>query len=125
MRGLPACNTSMIETEPQLRRIADEAHGPHLAEGEISLLDLLVVLLELKRFIVRFVVGAAILATIVSFLLPVRYEAKIVLLPPAQNSSIGSELLGQMGSLGSLGSLASLAGGTLGNQKSSICMLPY
>ena len=54
------------------------------------------------------------LAIVVSLLLPVRYEAKIVLLPPAQNSSIGSSLLGQLGSLGALGSLASLAGGSLG-----------
>jgi len=60
----------------------------------------------------------ALLATVVSLILPTRYEAKIVLLPPAQNSSIGSALLGQVGNLGplaSLGSLASLTGaGTLG-----------
>jgi tyrosine-protein kinase Etk/Wzc len=47
-------------------------------------------------------------------LLPVQYEAKIVLLPPAQNSSLGSALLGQIGNLGALGSLASLAGGNMG-----------
>ena len=70
-----------------------------------------VLLLERKRFIVRFVLGAAALAIVVSLLLPVRYEAKIVLLPPAQNSSIGSSLLGQLGGMGALGSLASLAGG--------------
>ncbi|MGC2369635.1 MAG: GNVR domain-containing protein [Candidatus Sulfotelmatobacter sp.] len=78
------------------------------------MLDILVLLLERKRFIVRFVVGAAVLAAIVSLLLPVQYEAKIALLPPAQNSSIGSSLLGQLGSIGALGSLASLAGGSLG-----------
>jgi tyrosine-protein kinase Etk/Wzc len=55
-----------------------------------------------------------VLATVVAFLLPVRYEAKVVLLPPQQNSSISSALLGQLGNLGSLGSLASLAGGGLG-----------
>jgi uncharacterized protein involved in exopolysaccharide biosynthesis len=71
----------------------------------------LVLLVERKRFIMRLVLGAAVLATVVSFLLPVRYEAKIVLLPPQQNSSMGSALLGQ---LGNLGSLASLAGGSLG-----------
>ncbi|MGA7377228.1 MAG: GNVR domain-containing protein [Candidatus Sulfotelmatobacter sp.] len=78
------------------------------------MLDILVLLLERKRFIVRFVVGAAVLAAIVSLLLPVQYEAKIALLPPAQNSSIGSSLLGQLGGIGALGSLASLAGGSLG-----------
>ena len=78
------------------------------------MLDILVLLLERKRFIVRFVLGAFVLAIMVSLLLPVQYEAKTVLLPPAQNSSIGSALMGQLGNLGSLGSLASLAGGGLG-----------
>ena len=48
--------------------------------------------------------GAALLATVVVFLLPIRYEAKIVLLPPAQNTSLGSALLGQLGNMGALGS---------------------
>jgi uncharacterized protein involved in exopolysaccharide biosynthesis len=85
-------------------------------ESEISILDLLAILLERRRFIVRFVVGAALLATIVALVLPVRYEGKVVLLPPAQSSSIGSGLLSQLGgvgAMGSLGSLASLAGGGL------------
>jgi len=85
-------------------------------ESEISILDLLAILLESRRFIVRFVVGAALLATIVALVLPVRYEGKVVLLPPAQSSSIGSGLLSQLGgvgAMGSLGSLASLAGGGL------------
>jgi len=47
-------------------------------------------------------------------LLPVQYEGKIVLLPPAQNSSVGSALLGQLGNMGALGSLATLATGNLG-----------
>ena len=50
----------------------------------------------------RFVLGAFLLAIVVSLLLPVQYEAKTVLLPPAQNSSIGSALMGQLGNLGSL-----------------------
>jgi tyrosine-protein kinase Etk/Wzc len=104
----------MIQTEVQPEPIIDKRKAdPFQPETEISLLDILVLLLSRKRFIARFVSGAAVLATIVAFLLPVRYEAKIVLLPPAQNSSIGSSLLGQLGGLGSLGSLASLAGGGL------------
>jgi tyrosine-protein kinase Etk/Wzc len=83
-------------------------------EPEISMLDFVVLIAERKRFVIRFVLGAALLATVVAFVLPIRYEAKIVLLPPSQNSSIGSSLLGQLGSLGSLGSLATLAGGSLG-----------
>lgn len=105
----------MIQTETQREPMVDEREvDPSPVETEISLLDILVLLLEHKRFIVRFVLGAALLATVVAFLLPVRYEAKIILLPPAQNSSIGSSLMGQLGGVGALGSLASLAGGGLG-----------
>jgi len=105
----------MIQTEIQTEPIAHEKEAdPSRTETEVSVLDILVLLAGRNRFIVRFVLGAAVLATVVSLLLPVRYEAKIVLLPPQQNSSVGSALLGQLGSMGSLGSLAALAGGGLG-----------
>ncbi len=105
----------MIQTEVQPEPITEETHSDRSPEeSEVSVLDIVVLLLERKRFIFRFVLGAAVLAAIVSLLLPVQYEAKIALLPPAQNSSIGSSLLGQLGSIGALGSLASLAGGSLG-----------
>ena len=102
----------MLRTEIQPDTILSDPSDLR-PEGELSLLDLTALLVAHKRFILRFVSGAAVLATIVAFLLPVRYEANIVLLPPAQNSSLGSSLLGQLGNLGSLGSLASLAGGNL------------
>lgn len=100
-------------TQPE-RHVNEESIDAFRTETEVSFLDVLVLLLENKRFIARFVVGAAVAATIVALLLPIRYEAKIVLMPPAQNSSIGSNLLGQLGNLGALGSLASMAGGGLG-----------
>jgi tyrosine-protein kinase Etk/Wzc len=87
---------------------------PFRPEAEVSLLDVLILLLEHRRFIGVFVMCAAALSVVVAFILPVRYEAKVVLLPPAQNSSVASALLGQLGNLGGLGSLASLAGGNLG-----------
>ncbi|MGA9806817.1 MAG: Wzz/FepE/Etk N-terminal domain-containing protein, partial [Candidatus Sulfotelmatobacter sp.] len=105
----------MIRTEIQPEPILDETNGdPSRTETDVSLLDLLVLLVGRKRFIVRFVLGAAVLSIVVSLLLPIRYEAKVVLLPPQQNSSIGSALMGQLGNLGALGSLASLTGGGLG-----------
>jgi tyrosine-protein kinase Etk/Wzc len=52
---------------------------------------------------------------VVSLLLPNRYEAKIVLMPPSQSSSAGSALLGQLGNIGSLGSLASMTGLSMKN----------
>jgi len=99
---------TIIEAEPILR---EENASVSRADTELSLLDITVLLVARKRFVIRFVLGAAALATLVAFLLPVRYEAKIVLLPPQQNSSMASALLGQMGNLGGLGSLTSLAGG--------------
>ena len=87
---------------------------PHQPEADISLLDNVIVLLENRRFIGLFVLAAAVLSTVVAFLLPIRYEGKVALLPPAQNSSLGSALLGQLGNMGALGSLASLASGNLG-----------
>jgi len=105
----------MIRTEIQPVPIVEEKNVDLSgAEIEVSVLDLLVLLVGRKRFIVRFVLGAVVLSIVVSLLLPIRYEAKVVLLPPQQNSSIGSALIGQLGNLGSLGSLASLAGGGLG-----------
>ncbi len=102
----------MIQTEIQPEPTTHEMEtNPSRTETEVSVLDILVLLAGHKRFIVRFVVGAAVLATVISLLLPNQYEAKVVLLPPQQNSSVSSALLGQ---LGSLGSLASLAGGNLG-----------
>jgi uncharacterized protein involved in exopolysaccharide biosynthesis len=93
---------TMVPAEPIAE--TQEADVP-AAESEVSLLDFLVLLAGSKRFILRLVLAAALLATIVSFLLPVRYQATILLLPPAQTSSISSALLGQLGNLGSLGAL--------------------
>jgi len=104
----------MIRTETQPEPIISESNHPLPGDSELPFLDILIIFLQRKRFIVRFVVGAALVSTLVAFLLPVRYEAKVTLLPPAQNSSIASSLLGQLGGMGALGSLASLAGGGLG-----------
>ena len=93
---------TMVPAEP----IAD-THDADIppAETEVSLLDFLVLLAGSKRFIIRFVLAATVLAAIGSFLLPVRYQATVLLLPPTQTSSISSALLGQLGNLGSLGAL--------------------
>lgn len=87
------------------------------SQGESSLLDLTVLLVRHKRFILRFVGAITLLAVAVSLLLPVEYEGTAVLLPPSQNTSMASAMLGQlggsggtMGSLGALGALGALAG---------------
>jgi tyrosine-protein kinase Etk/Wzc len=102
----------MIHTEIQPELIINEGSTDSSPiETEVSPLDMLALFVAHRRFIMRFVLGAAVLALLIAFLLPVRYEAKTVLLPPTENSSVGSALLGQFGNMGALGSLASLAGG--------------
>jgi tyrosine-protein kinase Etk/Wzc len=105
-------DTEVVQNEP----IAYKETGDlSQTETKVSLLDILVLLAGKKRFIVRFVLCAAVLATVVSFVLQNRYEAKIVLMPPSQSSSAGSALLGQLGNMGSLGSLASMTGLSMKN----------
>lgn len=79
------------------------------AESEVSLLDLLIVLVERKRVILLATAACAFLSIVVSLVLPASYTATAVLLPPQQNSSLASTLMSQIG--GSLGSVAALAGG--------------
>ena len=91
-----------------------EENGPEPQNriSEVSVLDVVLLLVQKKRFILRFVLGAIVLAIALALILPVSYEAQVVLLPPSgQGSSLASALLGQIGSLGSLGSLSAVAGG--------------
>ena len=78
---------------------------------EISLLDLLLLIAERKRLVLAFTFGFALLAIVISLLLPVRYTATATILPPQQNSSMGAALASQ---LGNLGGVAALAGSSLG-----------
>ena len=77
---------------------------------DISVLDLLIVLAERKRVILWVTATFAIVAIVISLLLPKRYTATVILLPPQQSSSIGDVLDSQ---LGNLGGIAALAGGNL------------
>ena len=91
---------------------AQGAAGRAANEGdEISLLDLLIVLAERKNVIIWVTAVFAILAIVISLLLPQRYTATAMLLPPQQSSSMGAALASQ---LGSMGGMAALAGGSLG-----------
>jgi len=107
---------TLADSRPQTGPVTEIDAGLSETESEVSVLGILALLASHKRLILRAVVGAAILSTVVAFLLPIRYEAKIVMMPPQQNSSLGSALgqLGSAGSLGSLAPLASLASGGLG-----------
>lgn len=97
---------------PELNRQADSVaaipDAVRAAEehGEISLIDFLIVVAERKRTVFWVTAVIAILAIVISLLLPKRYTATVTLLPPQQNVSIGSALTGQMGGF------AALAGNT-------------
>lgn len=85
------------------------------AEGEISMLDLLIVLAEKKRKILSVTLIFGVVGLALSFILPERYTSSVVLLPPQQNSSLGAGIASQLGSLGGMAALAGggLAGGAL------------
>ena len=82
-------------------------------DGGISLLDLLIVLAERKRLIFWITAGFAIVALIVSLLLPLRYTATASLLTPQQNSSLSAQLAAQFGAMGSVAGLVSGGGSNL------------
>jgi tyrosine-protein kinase Etk/Wzc len=98
------------ETEPQTKAPISPRSLPD-SNSEVSILDLLIVLAKRKNFVLVFTLVFAIVAAIISLLLPSRYTATTVILPP-QNSSGGSAFL--MSQLSGLGPMASLAGGGLG-----------
>ena len=79
--------------------------------GEISILDLLIILAERKRIVLWITGGFALVAIAVTLLLPVRYTATVTLLPPQESSSMAGALASQLGNLGGIGALA---GGGLG-----------
>lgn len=86
------------------------------SQSESSFLDLTALLVRHKRFIFGFVAISALSAVVISLLLPVEYEGTVVLLPPNQNTSMASAMLGQLGGsggslgLGTLGALGALTG---------------
>jgi tyrosine-protein kinase Etk/Wzc len=80
-------------------------------EDEISLLDIVIVIVQYRWLILKIAAYTVVIAVIVSLLLPIRYTAMTSILPPQQTSSAGSALMAQ---LGGLSSVASLAGGSLG-----------
>jgi uncharacterized protein involved in exopolysaccharide biosynthesis len=102
-------------SEPQEHDILGHApQGPELGtrdDDEACLLDILIVVVEQKRMILKVTAGFAIAAILVSLLLPSRYTATLTLMPPEQSSSMGAALVSQ---LRNLGAVAALAGGGLG-----------
>lgn len=94
--------------ETELQEMSPEAPAP---PREVNFLDVLIVLARRRKFILRFTAIAAVLTTIIVFLVPNEYTATSVILPPKSNNSLGSALMGEVAGAGAL---ASLAGASLG-----------
>jgi len=90
--------------------VTEEAEAS-VARDQVHLVDVLIVLARRRRFIGLFTLILAVLTAAVVLILPSRYTAITVLMPPNQNSSVSTALLGQ---LSNTGGLASLAGSSLG-----------
>src|SRR5947209_13515297 len=86
--------------------------SPTTDADEVSLLDLLIVLAKHKRIVLGVPFVAAVVAAIISLLMPNIYTGTTRILPPQQSASAATALLNQLG--GAFGGLAGAAGGTLG-----------
>lgn len=73
--------------------------APLLETGDISILDLAVVLVTHRRTILRVTVVATVLGVIVSLLLPKIYTAKTLILTPGNAPSASAAVMGQLGLL--------------------------
>ena len=78
-----------------------EAEGPR----EVDAIAVLQVLANHKIRILQVTLGAALLALIVAMLLPKMYTATTTVLPPEQNQSSATAMLGQLGAITGLGSM--------------------
>jgi uncharacterized protein involved in exopolysaccharide biosynthesis len=101
-----------MNEQPGQERLLDTqtAEGSAAEEDEISLLDLLIVLAKHKRLVLGLPLVAAVVAAMISFLLPNVYTGTTKILPPQQSASAASVLLNQLG--GPLGGLLGGAGGS-------------
>jgi len=75
-------------------------------DDEISLLDILIVLVRRKRVILKITAAFLIVGLVSALVMPKVYTATTSVLPPQQGSSMSSAIMSQIGSLGSLGALA-------------------
>jgi len=104
-----------MKSESPLPRTTEDANPTatqaQAEDDEISLLDLLIVVAENRKIVLRITAIFIVIAVIVSLVLPVRYTASVTLLPPQESSSVSTALASQ---LGNLGGVAALAGGGLG-----------
>jgi uncharacterized protein involved in exopolysaccharide biosynthesis len=84
---------------------------PQQQTDEINLIDYIIVLAKRKKLILRITLGAAILTTIISLIMPLIYRGETRILPPQES---GSSLAMQMISQVAGGAASGFAGSALG-----------
>jgi tyrosine-protein kinase Etk/Wzc len=99
---------------PETKRLASqllESNETTREKRESSLLEVMVALGERKRIIISITAAFALIAMILSYVLPAEYTATTTILPPQQSNSMNSMLASQ---LGNLEGIAALSGSSLG-----------
>lgn len=99
-------DSSMLQ--PHMEAGSPAGTAPPALDGRPDLIELLLALARNKKRIAQITLAAAIVAGIVSLLLPTMYTATATILPPQQNPSAASSMLGQIGTLVGLGEAADL-----------------
>ncbi len=89
--------------------MSDQLNPNAMMDDEISLLDLLTVIVENLKLLILGPLAGGILALGISFLITPTFTAKTTMIPPGQSNSGGAAAL-----LGQLGGLGALAGGAAG-----------
>ena len=82
----------------------------HQDDDEINLMELLLVVAKHNRFIIKWTGIAALLAIVVSLIMPNIYTAETVIMPPREAPSTASMMFGQLSSLGGMSPAAAMLG---------------
>jgi uncharacterized protein involved in exopolysaccharide biosynthesis len=77
--------------------MGEDRPGSRDDEGEIDLIDLLIVLAKHKRLIVGLAAAAAVVAAVVSLLMPPVFLAETRFLSPQTSSSMAAQIMNQLG----------------------------
>jgi uncharacterized protein involved in exopolysaccharide biosynthesis len=87
-----------VAVEDRVAGLEPDAAGRHEADA----IDLLLVLARRKKAILQITIAVALVAVVVSLLLPKMYTATTTILPPRESQSSLSAMLGQFGALSGL-----------------------
>ena len=97
-------NSTMAANAAAVSKLQREAENG----SQPDVIEILLVLALGKKRILQITLAAALLAAIISFLLPTMYTATTTLLPPQQTQSALEQMLGQVGVLGKLSAASDL-----------------